>query len=358
VITEEGQIMSKLNRRLMLIGAAALPATALPAIASLDRSLRVIRMTNGSDRAHVNAATPQIGDAIVFDGTNWGRFSILGMPLRFERYRMKHNNDDDAFAAMLKDAVDREWRTCRMQFGAPITLSRQPPPLYRVHLEGDDLFGATITQAYNGRALFQFAGPPGYSGGGLHNFSIGHGADYSGGTFIVSENRSGFEPDGLILENLYMGGYGGRPIRCIHLIGNRAKPSGMRGLRLDNVTCFGAQGGNVYLRSLVLANVRGLNVYRAGGDGDVYCLGVPFGLMAEDINASACDIEGTLRLDYIRSAEFQGSFASVHWGKRTCSYTSIRSTRPVDQDGIKGNSCTLSVAGLPATSPSRLRKRR
>jgi hypothetical protein len=350
--------MSKLNRRAILTGAAALPATALPAHASFDRSLRATRMTNGSDSTYVNATTPQVGDAMVFDGTKWGRFSILGMPLRFERYRMKYDNDDDAFAAMLKDALDREWGTCRMHFGAPIILSRPPPALYRVHLEGDDLFGATITQAYNGRALLQFEGPPGYSGGGLHNFSIGHGADYSGGTFIASENRNGFEPDGLILENLYMGGYGGRPFRCIHLIGNRAKPSGMRGLRLDNVTCFGAQGGNVYLRSLVLASMRGLNVYRAGGDGDLYCLGVPSALMAEDINASACDIEGTLRLDYIRSAEFQGSFASVHWGKRTCSYTSIRSTHPVDQAGIKGNACTLSVAGLVATPPSPSRKRR
>jgi hypothetical protein len=278
------------------------------------------------------------------------------MPLRFERYRMKYDNDDDAFAAMLKDALDREWRTCRMQFGAPIILSRPPPALYRVHLEGDDLFGATITQAYNGNALFQFSGPPGYSGGGLHNFSIGHGADHSGGTFIASESSSGFEPDGLILENLYIGGYGGRPFRCIHLIGHRANPGGMRGLRLDNVTCFGAQGGNVYLRSLVLASMRGLNVYRAGGNGDVHCVGVPPALIAEDINASACDIEGTLRLDYITSAEFQGSFASVHWGKRTCSYTSIRSARPVNQDGIRGNTCTLAVSGL-AVAPSRSRKR-
>jgi hypothetical protein len=80
--------------------------------------------------------------------------------------------------------------------------------------------------------------------------------------------------------------------------------------------------------------------------------------MAEDINASACDIEGTLHLDYIQSAEFQGSFAFVHWGKRTCSYTSIRSTRPVDQDGVKGKSCTLSVAGVIAPAATRSRKRR
>jgi hypothetical protein len=338
---QEREAMSKLNRRAILTAAGALPATAaLPAV------------------AEPHPTTSQVGDAMVFDGTKWGRFSILGMPLRFERYRMKYDNDDDAFAAMLQDALHREWRTCRMQFSAPIMLSRPPAPFYRVHLEGDDLFGATITQAYNGRPLFQFAGPPGYSGGGLHNFSIGHGAEYSGGTFIASENGNGFEPDGLILENLYMGGYGGRPHRCIHLIGNRAKPEGMRGLRLDNITCFGAQGGNVYLRSLVLASIRGLHVYRAGGDGDVYCLGVPTGLIGEDINASACDIEGMLRLDYIRSAEFQGSFASVHWGRRTCSYTSIRSTRPIDQDGIKGSACTLSIAGLVAAPAARSRKRR
>jgi hypothetical protein len=187
---------------------------------------------------------------------------MIGMPLRFERYRMKYNNDAVAVAAMLKDAVDREGGSCRMQFGAPIILSRPPPAFYRVHLEGDDLFGATLTQAYSGGTLVEFAGPPGYSGGGLHNFSIGHAPEYSGGTFVASVRANGFEPDGLILEHLYMGGYGGRPFRCIHLVGSRAKPAGIRGLRMDNITCFGAQGGNVYLRSLVLAGIRGLHVCR------------------------------------------------------------------------------------------------
>jgi hypothetical protein len=351
--------MSKINRRALLTGAATLPATTLPVLADSSTGLSgVERVANSTDGAYMDKANAQVGDAMVFDGTKWGRFSMIGMPLRFERYRMKYNNDDDAFAAMLKDAVDREWGSCRMQFGAPIILSRPPPAFYRVHLEGDDLFGATLTQAYSGGTLVEFAGPPGYSGGGLHNFSIGHAPEYSGGTFVASVRANGFEPDGLILENLYMGGYGGRPFRCIHLVGSRAKPAGIRGLRMDNITCFGAQGGNVYLRSLVLAGIRGLHVYQAGGDGDVYCLGVSTVLMAEDINASACDIEGTLRLDYVRSAEFQGSFASVHWGTRTCSYTSIRSTRPVDQDGIKGNACTVSVAGLIAASGSRPRKRR
>ena len=77
------------------------------------------------------------------------------------RLRLHHS------AASLPISVDRvakvskdwEWGTCRMQLGAPFILSRSPPAFYRVHLEGDDLFGATLTQAYSGGTLAEFADP-------------------------------------------------------------------------------------------------------------------------------------------------------------------------------------------------------
>ena len=266
--------------------------------------------------------TPKKGDALVHPGgvgSSWGVFSIVGMPLRLERYGASLDGtgvgDDAAFAAAIQDAKNRTWRTSRIQWNGVLTLSQSPPSLYRIHLEGDDIYGSTIHKGYAGGVLLNFAGPAGFTGGGLHNFSVPTQPGSANSYIIRANATTEFSPDGLILEDLYLssGVEVNAPFRNIEVVGDaRLSPPGIRGLVLRNVTCFGATGGNVFLSGVSRIVGSGLSTYKfgPGTDADVYVRGAP-AFIVEDNYLSGCDIEGNLRLSRMNKARFQGSIASV-----------------------------------------------
>lgn len=282
-------------------------------------------------------------------------FSIMGMPLRLERYGARLDGtvptdgsmlDDDALAAAIADAKDRTWKTCRIQWDGMLTLTRQPPSMYRLHLEGDDQASSTISKRFAGGVLLNLNGPDGFTGGGLHNFSTPTTVFSVNSYVVLARATAGFAPDGLQLEHLYLssGPTAHAPWRNIELSGAaRNSPPGLREPWIRNVTCFGATGGNVVLSGTPKLTACGLNVYAAEGtDAEVYLTGAP-GFFADDINVTACDIEGTLHLSGLSCADIQGSIGSISWETSfgECNYVTIRPSSPPLTNGAKPANCRV-----------------
>lgn len=188
--------------------------------------------------------------------------------LNYEDFRARHSNDDDAFAAAI--AAAKSGNDPRIEFYGAITLFRSPPPIDRVHIFGRDIYGAVIVPKFTGGVLFRHDGRDGYSGGGLHNFSISGGSHLAGTYAILARTRPGYGPHGLQLDNLYIGG---GFYRAIELVGHdnpnlntQTGALGLRQPRLSNVTVFGtAAPASVYLHWTADARIEGLRLFQAGG---------------------------------------------------------------------------------------------
>lgn len=182
--------------------------------------------------------------------------------LRFETFRAQYSNDDDALAAAIWEAK-YGGKSCVIEWLGQITLNRQPPNLDRVWLKGDDIYGATIHKNYPGGVLLSYVGGrPGFSGGGLSNFSVtGTPAAMANSYLILARADAQYYPHGLQLKDLYLGG---GAYRAIEIIGYGSL--GIRQPRIENVTCFGTQASpTVYLYNTVDCKVETLRVYPAGG---------------------------------------------------------------------------------------------
>lgn len=185
--------------------------------------------------------------------------------LRFETYRARFTNDDDAIAAAIADA--KTGPDPVITFYGQITVRRPLPLFDRVHLVGRDIYGSVVAKAYPGGVLFRFDGRDGHSGGGLHNFSIAGNAFNNGAYAILGRSRPGYGPHGVMLERLYIGaGF----YRAIELVGydNPSVPGqlGVRQPRIWDVTVFGTQAPwSVYLHWTSDARVESLRLYPAGG---------------------------------------------------------------------------------------------
>jgi len=77
--------------------------------------------------------------------------------------------DSAAFAAAVDQINNNPNMTNNIRFNGVLTLTSPPPPLSRIHLWGDDIYGSLVLKKYPGGVLFYFNN---WSGGGLHNFSV------------------------------------------------------------------------------------------------------------------------------------------------------------------------------------------
>lgn len=177
--------------------------------------------------------------------------------------------DSDAFDKALAAAlVSRSTRT--ITWAGAFTPTRPLPALDRVHLEGADIYGSTIKKKFPGGVTLRFDGRPGYSGGGLHNFSVPDEPETANSyTILVRSNANGYSADGLQLEHLYLGSSGPAGVsafRVLELDGSRKVPLGLRQVRINDVTCFGsAAPGTVYIAGTRDLHAQALRVYPAGG---------------------------------------------------------------------------------------------
>lgn len=187
------------------------------------------------------------------------------LALDLEDYKVNGASDDAALAAAIVDA--KSGSDPEIYFYGSLTLRQPPPYLDRVHLIGRDIYGATVTKAYPGGVLFRFDGRPGYSGGGLHNFSIMAAPGNAGSYAILARSKPGYGPHGLQLEDLYIGaGF----YRAIEIAGhdnpNVPGQLGVRQVRVNNVTVFGTTApASVYLHWTSDARLEALRLYPAGG---------------------------------------------------------------------------------------------
>jgi hypothetical protein len=183
------------------------------------------------------------------------------------------DSDSDAVEQAIADIKSGDRKSPRILFNGAMTLTRPLPVLDRIFFEGDGGLGSTVRKAYPGGVLFNFGGRVGYSGGGLLNFSIPQAAGTPGSYTIMARARAdGYSPDRMRLENLYVGsGAGPGPFRHLELTGAaRLSPLGIREPVIRDVTLFGATS-NVFISTLVGAEVQNLAVFPAGGSGaDVY----------------------------------------------------------------------------------------
>lgn len=183
------------------------------------------------------------------------------------------DSDSDAVEKAIADIQCGDRKSTRLLFGGSLTLTRPLPVLDRVFFEGDDGLGSAIRKAFPGGVLFNFGGRVGYSGGGLLNLAIPHSVGTPGSYTILARARAdGYSPDRMRLENLYVGsGAGPGPFRHLEMTGSaRTSPLGIREPVIRDVTLFGATS-NVFLSTLVGAEVQNLAVFPAGGAGaDVF----------------------------------------------------------------------------------------
>jgi hypothetical protein len=236
---------------------------------------------------------------------------VLAGGLWLPDYQEKPLSDDDALAAAIDDIRSESVKTKRILFSGNLCLTRQPPSIHRIHVEGDMISDMVVKQ-YPGGILFRFAGPPGYSGGGLYNMAFGDEA--GGGTTIFSQGNGTYEPDQIRLENLYMNSYGKRPFRHIHLIGQRISPQGIRGVAIRNVTAFGTtNSGSVYLRNIEVLDIDGLNLYPGSALwADLYVLGPSPDVPISDPRCEKLRIQGgALNIGNIIGGSFEGTWNSV-----------------------------------------------
>jgi hypothetical protein len=179
------------------------------------------------------------------------------------------DSDSDAVERAIADIQCGDRGSARLLFNGALTLTRPLPALDRVFFEGDDCLGSSVRKAFPGGILFNFGGRAGYSGGGLLNFAIPQCAGTPGSYTIVGRARAdGYAPDRFRLENLYVGsGAGPGPFRHLELTGAaRLSPLGIREPIIRDITLFGATS-NVFLSTLVGADVQNLAVFPAGGAG-------------------------------------------------------------------------------------------
>lgn len=277
---------------------------------------------------------------------------IIGRQLRLEDYGASLDGtgigDDDALEHAIQDAKDGIWSTCRIGWNGDLTLNRKPPKLDRVHLEGDDMAGSKICKKFSGGVLLHFDGRSGYTGGGLHNFSVPSDVGTSNSYIITGaawkSGDSTYAPDGIQLEHLYLssGPPERAPFRNIELfgIGRTVPPQGIRGPWIQNVTCFGAKGGNIWIPGIPAAKISGLNTYASTGcDADVYITGSS-AFMSEDVRLLGCDIEGILHLAYQRKAILTGSIAKIAWDG-PCEYVSVLAASPPVEIGTRPATCRI-----------------
>lgn len=181
--------------------------------------------------------------------------------LRFEDYRARYGNDDDALAAAIYDAKAGRGG-CVIRWYGQITLTREPPPLDRVHLWGDDIQGAVVAKRFIGGVLFRFAGRPGFSGGGLHNFSVTGTPELAGSYIVYARGTPDWGPHCLQLENLYLGAGAYRAIEIVGYGNPGVSGLGARQVRIENVTCFATQSSAaLYFENTADLLIIGLRCY-------------------------------------------------------------------------------------------------
>lgn len=197
-------------------------------------------------------------------------------------------SDSEAFNRAINDIICCNNRSSVVEFSGPLVLTQPPPVLDRVTIEGDDPMGSTILKRYPGGILFHFAGRPGFSGGGLVNFSIPTDTGSAGSYTIMGRARAdGYAPDNIRLERLYIGS-GGNPNaqawRHLELIGSaRTSPVGVREPLIRDVTIFGSIGGE-YLDTLVAADVDNLQVFPAPRSSSSLTISNCIGSSFDDLN--------------------------------------------------------------------------
>jgi hypothetical protein len=179
------------------------------------------------------------------------------------------DSDSDAVEQAIADIQGGHRRSVRVLFNGPMTLTRPLPVLDRIFFEGDDGLGSTVRKLYPGGVLFNFGGRVGYSGGGLLNLAVPTSVGTPGSYTILARARAdGYAPDRMRLENLYVGGGAFRQLEMTGAA--RTSPLGIREPVIRDVTLFGATS-NVFISTLVGAEVENLAVFPAGGAGaDVY----------------------------------------------------------------------------------------
>lgn len=155
--------------------------------------------------------------------------------------------DSLALQKAINDINSGVVKSAHINFDGHLVLTTPPPIFDRHYLHGDNIYGSVVSKTYPGSYYFRFEGRPGYSGGGLSDFSIPTTPASVGSYMVLARaTAAGYAPDGLELKNLYLGsGIGANsPFRIIDLNGTaRTSPYGARQCRFINVTCFGATGG-------------------------------------------------------------------------------------------------------------------
>lgn len=177
--------------------------------------------------------------------------------------------DSAALQAAYNDINNGVVKTSRILFDGHLCLTTPPPTFDRHYLQGDNIFGSIVSKTYPGSYYFRFEGRPGFSGGGLSDFSIPTTPTSVGSYMVLARaTAAGYAPDGLELKNLYLGsGIGANsPFRIIDLNGTaRTSPYGARQCRFINVTCFGATGGcSMYMDGTVDFVSWALRFYQGG----------------------------------------------------------------------------------------------
>ena len=184
------------------------------------------------------------------------------------------DSDSDAVERAIADIQCGDRKSPRLLFNGAMTLTRPLPALDRIFFEGDDGLSSTVRKMFTGGVLFNFGGRVGYSGGGLLNLAIPASSGTAGSYTILARARAdGYAPDRMRLENLYIGsGAGPGPFRHLEMTGAaRLSPLGIREPIIRDVTLFGATS-NVFLSTLVGAEVENLAVFPAGGAGADVCI--------------------------------------------------------------------------------------
>lgn len=176
-------------------------------------------------------------------------------------------SDSDALERAIHAVISGDSKSTQILFNGPLTLTRPPPVLDRVHIIGDDIAGSVVLKKYPGGVLWNFGGRVGYSGGGLHNFAIPTMPGCGGGYTILGRARpDGYAPDSLRLESLYVGSGANpadQPWRNLELYGYpRTSPIGIRGAVLQDLIFFGATS-NIVFDSLVSCDVENIGVFPA-----------------------------------------------------------------------------------------------
>lgn len=272
--------------------------------------------------------------------------TILAGQLRIDSYRAAGLCDDDALAAAIEDAHSGS-NSCRIGWNGPLILTRPPPPLYRVHLEGDDKLGATVRKQYPGGVLFDLRGPDDYSGGGLHNFAVPKDTGSAGSYIIYYKGASG-NCSGIILEHLYLnqgGDVSQAPFQSIHIdAAARLSPQGFREAMMSNIVCFGTVGANCFIAGAVGLSMEKVGTYPAGGgdagNADFYLQGGD-GWQSCECSMSNCQISGALRVGDVKSSRFEGTFGSFQWLKPTADHVTIQPRGATNEIGARPASCRV-----------------